>query len=80
MKVKDESLNTRGARNKGKIKRKEITMNKKNYDEQGKNDAEQDDYNRKIKPLDHRAEEIQAGYNCLPQAHCCNYYVVIKSN
>ena len=31
------------------------------------------------KPLDRLAEEIQAGYNSLAQAHCCKYHVAIKS-
>ena len=53
---------------------------KKNCDEYYKKDGGKSDNNDKIKPLDHRAEEIQAGYNYLPQAHCCNYYVAIKSN
>ena len=56
---------------------------KQNCDEYYKKDGGKSDNNGKIKPLDHRVEEIQAGYNYLPQAHCCNYYyyyVAIKSN
>ena len=33
----------------------------------------------KVLPLDHPAEEIQAGYNCRAQAHCCNYHDADKS-
>ena len=50
---------------------------KKNHEE---SDEEESGDNHKMEPLDRRAEETQAGYNYLAQAHCCNYHVVIQLN
>ena len=51
-----------------------------NHDKKNDDECDEKEDNLEIEPLDRRAEETQAGYNYLAQAHCCNYHVVIQLN